>query len=116
MEHIQRLCNTLMHEQTSSVWPQQQKGLFSSLGRHYAHKHTRTIIITIINLEALICVKTCAWLYTHTHACTHRKLPVPGAFHYSSIPYVWLSTENPDLRLESGVNLKDKGKWREGGG
>lgn len=58
MEHIQRLCNRPMHEQTSSVWPQQQKAPFSSLQRHHAHKHTRTIIIPIISLEPLIYFKT----------------------------------------------------------
>lgn len=63
-------------------------------GEALVNTHTRTIIIIIIILEALICFKTCV----HTHT----------AFHYSSIPYVWLSTENPDLRPESGLNLKDE--------
>lgn len=96
-----------MHEQTSNVWPRQQKALFSSLGRHW-YTHTRTIIIILIILETLICFKMCK----HTH--TQRKQPRHDAFHYSSIPYVWLSIENPDLRLESGLNLKDeRGSRRE---
>lgn len=67
------------------------------------HTHTRTIIIIIIILEALICFKTCA----NTHTLT-QKQPRLEAFHYSSIPYVWLSAKNPDLRPESGLNLKDE--------
>lgn len=43
----------------------------------------------------------------HTHTLT-QKQPRLEAFHYSSIPYVWLSAENPDLRPESGLNLKDE--------
>lgn len=53
----------------------------------------------------------------HTHTLT-QKQPRLEAFHYSSIPYVWLSAKNPDLRPESGLNLKDEEgkaeKWSGG--
>ena len=46
----------------------------------------------------------------HAHQLVHmlREPSRFGAFCYSSIPYVWLSTENPGLRRKSGLNLQDE--------